>query len=89
MRKTLIQIAPTLLVGLAVLIPTGEARAELTCGELPKFVRRFLQGHVLYNQLDADQFTVRQFGENQPIDTNDTRDGRVRNRRVEIKVITL
>jgi OOP family OmpA-OmpF porin len=42
-----------------------------------------------YSQLSANQFTVRQFGENQPIDTNDTREGRARNRRVEIKVITL
>jgi OOP family OmpA-OmpF porin len=42
-----------------------------------------------YNQLGADQFTVRAFGEDQPIDTNDTREGRARNRRVEIKVITL
>ncbi len=42
-----------------------------------------------YTQLNAGQFTVRQFGETQPIDTNDTRAGRAMNRRVEIKVITL
>ncbi len=42
-----------------------------------------------FSGLNADQFTVRQCGEDQPIDTNDTREGRRQNRRVEIKVITL
>jgi len=42
-----------------------------------------------FSGLNANQFTVRQFGEDQPIDTNDTREGRRQNRRVEIKVITL
>jgi len=42
-----------------------------------------------FSQLNSSQFTVRQFGEGQPIATNDTRDGRTQNRRVEIKVITL
>ncbi|MCK5652015.1 MAG: OmpA family protein, partial [Gemmatimonadetes bacterium] len=42
-----------------------------------------------FSGLNADQFTVRQFGEDQPIATNDDRAGRAQNRRVEIKVITL
>jgi OOP family OmpA-OmpF porin len=42
-----------------------------------------------FSDLNSSQFTVRQFGEGQPIDTNDTRAGRAQNRRVEIKVITL
>jgi len=42
-----------------------------------------------YDELTANQFTVRSFGEEQPIDTNDTRAGRANNRRVEIKIITL
>lgn len=42
-----------------------------------------------FSQLNGNQITVRAFGEDQPIDTNDTREGRARNRRVEIKVITL
>ena len=54
MRKTLLQLCLTLVVGLAVLTPPGQARAELTCGALPEFVRLFLRGHVLYNQLDDE-----------------------------------
>jgi len=42
-----------------------------------------------FSELRADQFTIRAFGETQPIATNDTREGRQMNRRVEIKVITL
>jgi len=50
-------------------------------------VRDWLLEH--YSDLSESQFTVRSFGEDQPIDTNDTRAGRANNRRVEIKIITL
>lgn len=47
-------------------------------------VRDFLVEN--FRALTAGQFTVRDFGESQPIASNDTADGRARNRRVEIKV---
>ena len=40
-----------------------------------------------FSQLRASQFTIRNFGEGQPIADNSTREGRARNRRVEIKFI--
>ncbi|MGI9590568.1 MAG: hypothetical protein ACR2P8_04310, partial [Myxococcota bacterium] len=54
MRKPLMQFALLLALGLTLLVPPGQARAELTCGALPEFVRLFLRGHVVYNQLDDE-----------------------------------
>jgi outer membrane protein OmpA-like peptidoglycan-associated protein/opacity protein-like surface antigen len=48
-------------------------------------VRDFLLEN--FSQLRQAQFTIRDFGETEPIDTNDTREGRANNRRVEIKII--
>jgi OOP family OmpA-OmpF porin len=48
-------------------------------------VRDFLVEN--FSQLSENQFTVRDFGEGEPVATNDTREGRAQNRRVEIKII--
>jgi carboxyl-terminal processing protease len=54
MRSKLIHLVLSLSMGLALLVPASEARAELTCGALPEFVNLFLRGHVLYSDLDDE-----------------------------------
>jgi OOP family OmpA-OmpF porin len=48
-------------------------------------VRDFLVEN--FSQFRASQFTIRAFGEEEPVADNATREGRARNRRVEIKLI--
>ena len=44
------------------------------------------QDWLAENGIDKSRLTSRGFGESQPLMTNDTRDGRERNRRVEINL---
>lgn len=44
-------------------------------------------GHLALQDVDATRFTIVGYGEEQPVATNDTVDGRQRNRRVEIAIM--
>jgi OOP family OmpA-OmpF porin len=46
-----------------------------------------VRNYLIEQGLNPDQLTAVGYGQNVPVDTNDTVDGRERNRRVEMKVI--
>ena len=45
-----------------------------------------VKNYLVENGIDASRLTAKGYGQDSPIDTNDTRDGRANNRRVEVKV---
>ena len=45
-----------------------------------------VKAYLVKNGIDATRLTSKGFGQDNPIDTNDTRAGRAKNRRVEVKV---
>jgi len=54
MPASLLRLLLILLLACAGMLAAPTARADLTCGALPEFVRLFLRSHVLYNQLTDD-----------------------------------
>lgn len=62
----------------------GAAQANL---KLSKDRSEAVKAFLVERGIDANRIQVEYFGETQPIETNDTPEGRQRNRRVEMKVI--
>lgn len=46
----------------------------------------FVQGYLTGNGLDASRMSAKGYGPNQPISTNNTKEGRAKNRRVEVRL---
>lgn len=62
----------------------GDGAANLLLSEnRAKAVRQYLIGRGL----EADRLEAKGFGENKPVESNDTPEGRAQNRRVEIKIV--
>jgi outer membrane protein OmpA-like peptidoglycan-associated protein len=45
-----------------------------------------VRNYLVENGIDTSRLTAKGYGQESPIDTNDTRAGRANNRRVEVKV---
>ena len=52
--------------------------------ELSRKRSEAVRDYLVSNGLNFDRFTVEYYGESRPIDSNDTPEGRKRNRRVEM-----
>lgn len=65
--------------------PAFPSNWELSTGRAMSIVRYFVDRHAM----DPQRFSVAGYGEFRPIDTNDSPEGRAKNRRVEIVVISV
>lgn len=65
--------------------PAYPSNWELSTGRAMSIVRYFVDRHAM----DPQRFSVAGYGEFRPIDTNDSPEGRAKNRRVEIVVISV
>lgn len=63
--------------------PVYPSNWELSTARAMNIVRYFMDHH----SLDPQRFSVAGYGEFRPIDTNDTAEGRAKNRRVEIVIL--
>lgn len=63
---------------------TDSVGADAYNHDLSKRRARSVLEHLVTRGIDVNRITARAFGETQPIDTNDTAQGRSRNRRVEL-----
>jgi OOP family OmpA-OmpF porin len=65
---------------------TGSDQTNMTLSEArAKAVRDYLLTN--FSQLKADNLDTKGYGESKPVATNDTKEGRAKNRRVEFKII--
>ncbi|MBI5746058.1 MAG: OmpA family protein [Nitrospirae bacterium] len=65
--------------------PAFPSNWELSTGRAMSIVRYFVDRHAM----DPQRFSVAGYGEFRPIDTNDSPEGRAKNRRVEIVVVSV
>jgi cytochrome c oxidase subunit 2 len=63
---------------------TGEADANQVLSESRA---RTVFDYLVENGVSADRLRARGYGQNQPVDTNDTEDGRENNRRTEFRIL--
>jgi len=63
---------------------TGPAEYNLVLSERRA---QAVADYLVSKGLDADRFTVRGYGETEPVADNGTREGRARNRRVELRIL--
>ncbi|MBC8486108.1 MAG: PD40 domain-containing protein [Bacteroidetes bacterium] len=55
--------------------------------ELSQNRAKAVYDYLVKNKIDSDMLTYKGYGESQPVDTNDTEEGRANNRRTEFKVV--